>query len=171
MSNDTPAKARRARRSCIFRTEFCRKEVDPRVQEEWKARVGTPAPFGNLRSMWVREHCVRVAPADDLCPYPPSECALSFLAAVQTSLTARTNPRGYFRRVAKTMALDRLDRKPLSRDQEARPSHPGASDQGDREGSGLRRTDRRLIPIADVLGSLDPRSRQRPADDGQKGTE
>jgi hypothetical protein len=169
MSDDTPAKARRARRSCIFRTEFCRKEVDPRVQEEWKSRTGVGAPFGDLRSMWVREHCVRVAPADNLCPYPASDCAMSFLAAVQTSLTARTNPRGYFRRVAKTMALDRLDNKPLARDQAEGPRNAG--DLGLRyvEGSGVSGTKTRPVAVGDLLRSLDLGSRQGSADDGEAG--
>ena len=158
-----------ARRSCIFRTEFCRAQVDPRVQSQWRARTGKAAPFGDLRRTWVREHCVRVAPAQGLCPYREQDCALAFLSAVQTSLTARKNPMGYFRRVAKTLALDRLDSKPLSRDQEG-PSAPDRLADSDAEGSGLRGSKTRPVAIGDVLRTLDPGSRQRPAHDGETST-
>lgn len=132
--------------------------------------TGSAAPFGDLRSMWVREHCVRLAAADDLCPYPQEQCALSFLAAVQTSLTARTNPRGYFRRVAKTMALDRLEQKPLSRDQAHRPGDARPVDHGDGEGSGVYRPTTRPVPIGDLLRSLDLGPRQGPTPDGEAGS-
>ena len=169
MRDHTPVRKTPARRSCIFRTEFCRAQVDPRVQSQWRARTGKAAPFGDLRRTWVREHCVRVAPAEGLCPYPERDCALAFLAAVQTSLTAETNPMGYFRRVAKTLALERLDNKPLSRDQEG-PRDRDPVDQGDGSGQGLRSATTRLLAIGDVLGSLNLGSRQGPAHDGEEST-
>jgi hypothetical protein len=170
VSDHTPKRKVPARRSCIFRTEFCRAQVDPRVQEQWLARTGKKAPFGDLRRTWVREHCVRVAPDQGLCPYPERDCALAFLAAVQTSLTARTNPAGYFRRVSKTMALDRLDAKPLSRDQEG-PRAPDHVADGDAEGQWLRRATSRLVSIGDVLGTIDLGPRQGPTHDGKESTE
>jgi hypothetical protein len=109
---------RKTRFACVFRDPFVREQIDPRIQSEWKAMYGCGAPFGDLRRTWRKEHCAILNPyGSEGCSYGPKDCALAFLAAVQSSIGPNiTRPAGYFRRVAKSTALVRADNKPLSRD-------------------------------------------------------
>ena len=151
------------KRSCCFKDPFTREQVDPRVQALWESTYGKKAPFGNLRQMWVREHCRTVAPYDD-CPYDKQDCALSFLGAVEqvTGAAKREHPTGYFRSVARTLGYRRAEDKPL-----ARLGLTGTANEGALPGPGLRSTKTGPIAIGDVLKSLDLGPRERPAKDGQ----
>lgn len=114
----TTTTRRKKSRPCIFRTAFVREQVDPRVQVEWTAFTGHPAPFGDLRQTFKREHCSQVNPhADPQCAYREEECAMAFLGAVQSVLVPGVrNPAAMFRSVARRTGLERADNKPLARE-------------------------------------------------------
>jgi hypothetical protein len=172
---------------CIFHTAFIREQIDPRVKDLWPTEK---VPFGDLRRTWRLRHCATVNPYWDseMCPYLASNCALAFLAAVQsaTSVGVR-NPMGLFRTLARSDGLRRLEDKPLARDQargEEGPSltrvapgdpepRPGSNGDGrDHPEDHLRGARRRPVSAGDVLRSLNlgPHSGQlRP--DGPAGSE
>lgn len=103
--------------TCIF-VDGLSKEADDQVQREWKETRGEGAPFGSLRKSFREQHCATLNPyGSDQCPYPPTACVLAFLVSVQRSLSAE-DPRVYFRVVTKSLATQRADTKPLSRDSE-----------------------------------------------------
>ena len=171
---------------CIFHTTFLQKEVDPRVQALWPT---AKVPFGDLRRTWRLVHCSTVNPYGDseLCPYPASDCALAFLSVVQSATAASRNPMGFFRTLARSEGLRRLESKPLLRDQvrgEERPSSsthrpvglqqgPGSDDRGgvDEAEADLRRARRRPDAVGDVLRSLNLGPHQRPAPTGKASAE
>lgn len=157
---------------CVFSTEFVREQVDPRVKEAFAAH-GRKAPFGDLRQQWRRQHCQTLNPySSDFCPYPAEDCALAFLAAVERSAD-KASPVGYFRKIARSMALDRADHKPLERERGTTPrsGHASPLEIHPEEGQGLRGADRGPQSVGDLLRSLDLGPRQRQADDGKAGTE
>jgi hypothetical protein len=171
---------------CVFYTRFLQQEIDPRVAALWPSK---PVPFGDLRRTWRMKHCATVNPYWDseMCPYPASNCALAFLAAVQTAtLTGVRNPMGLFRALARSDGLRRLEDKPLMRDQvrgeegpgdaRAASGHPepgsAADDLGrDRSEDHLRGAHPRLVPAGEVLRSLNLGPHQGPGSDGSPGTE
>lgn len=108
---------RKTRYACVFQDPFVREQIDPRIQSEWKAMYGCGAPFGDLRRTWRKEHCATLNPYGSAgCAYESKDCALAFLAAVQSSIgPSISRPAGYFRKVAKSTALVRADNKPLAR--------------------------------------------------------
>lgn len=157
------------KRSCCFKEPFTREQVDPRVKAKWEAAYGKRAPFGNLRAMWVREHCQILAPYDDAdCPYDKVDCALSFLTAVEVvTEVKRVSPTGYFRSVARTLAFGRAEDKPLARQRDT-----GAGQQRDEAGPlGVRRAPRGPERLGDLLRSLDVGPREGRAPDGRQGPE
>jgi hypothetical protein len=165
---------------CVFSSKFLHDEVDPRIKKRWPK-----APFGNLRRIWREQHCMTLNPyGSATCPYAQQDCALSFLQTVEHSLAVGEKPVPYFVRAAKTSALERADHKPLTRTQG--PSHPGAEVTNLRKGyirhkdggiipvqiaDDLYRALTRPVPIRDLFGSFDFRSRQGSADDGEESTE
>ena len=188
-------------RSCCFREPIVREVIDPHVHDEWRRAFGVKAPFGNLRRIWKQRHCETLNPyGDEYCPYDKADCATAFLQAVQvTCAQAEKSPTGYFRSVAQTSALKRADEKPMARATFTANERPGQSKRGSRgagprhgrlpggaavagadesgaaavpvEPSSLRRTVTRPVAVGQVLGSLDLRPRERPADDGQASPE
>lgn len=131
--------------------------------------TGRTPPFGDLRQQWRKMHCAVLNPySSDTCPYSTEDCGLAFLAAVERSVD-KASPVGYFRSVARSMALDRADNKPLERERDTtpRPSYEGPVGLHPAEGQGLRGADRGPVRIGDLLGALDLGPRQRPADDGK----
>ena len=192
----TPRVKRSARQSCVFRSRFIREEIDPRVKVLWERTTGQSAPFGRLRMNFQREHCRAINPYGGECPYREEECGTAFLAAVQNSLLPWiTDPAAYFVKVARSSGIERADNKPLAR--EMHREQTGSGNTGDvRGGHGprfdgdlavvrssnairdirpeednLRRSHARPIAIGDLLGSIDPRPRQGPADDGKASPE
>lgn len=160
---------RRSNHPCVFSTAFVREQVDPRVKEAFAAS-GRKAPFGDLRRQWQREHCQTLNPyTSDTCPYPPEDCALAFLTAVEHAAD-KASPVGYFRKIARSMALDRSENKPLERDREytSRPRDERAVEVHPGEGQGLRGPESRPQSIGDLLRALDLGPRQGPADDGKE---
>lgn len=169
---------------CMFHTKFLRDQVDPRVDQLWPGKT----PFGDLRRTWRMRHCATVNPYWDseMCPYPASNCALAFLAAVQTAtMTGVRNPMGLFRTLSRSDGLRRLEDKPLARDQARGEEGPSLSrvaaggpeprPGSDAGGGGhtedhVRGARRGPVSIGDVLGSLNLGSRQGPASDGSQGT-
>lgn len=169
---------------CVFHTKFLQQEVDPRVDQLWPGKT----PFGDLRRTWRMRHCATVNPYWDseMCPYPASNCALAFLAAVQTAtFTGVRNPMGLFRTLARSDGLRRLEDKPLARDQargeegpsltrvapgdpEPRPGDDGAGGTPAPEDH-LRGARRRPVSAGEVLRSLNLGSHQGPAPDGGPG--
>lgn len=186
------AKPRVDRFPCVFRDAFVRETIDPQVSVQWKAKYDGPVPFGDLRRIWKYEHCRNLNPGGSfLCRFPREDCALAFLAAVQHALSpaVTSNPVGYYRRLAKSMAIDRADRRPLER--EVGPRNAPDAQRGDRSGPGrdrpihgpepvllardqgvsveepgVRRTNARPVPIGDVLGALNLGPRQELPKDG-----
>ena len=157
----------RTKHPCVFATAFVREQVDPRVKEAFAAG-GRKAPFGDLRQQWRKEHCRVLNPySSDSCPYKAEECAMAFLAAVEHSAD-KASPVGYFRKIARTMALDRADNKPLERDHGQGPGNARPVPVDPEERRELRGADRGPESIGDLLRALDSRSRQRPADDGEE---
>lgn len=163
---------KKTKHPCVFSTAFVREQVDPRVQEAFAAG-GRKAPFGDLRQQWRKQHCQTLNPyTSDTCPYPPEDCALAFLAAVEHAAD-KASPVGYFRKIARTMALDRADNKPLERDREPaqRPSPAAPPGVHPAEGQDVRGADRGFQSIGDLLRAFDAGPRQGPAHDGEEGTE
>lgn len=169
---------------CVFHTKFLREQIDPRVDDLWPGKT----PFGDLRRTWRLKHCATVNPYWDseMCPYPASNCALAFLAAVQTATFSNVrNPMGLFRTLARSDGLRRLEDKPLARDQargaegpsdprvaagdpEPRPADDGVRGPGSEDH--LRGARHRPVSAGDVLRSLNLGPRQVPAPDGPQGT-
>jgi hypothetical protein len=116
MSSTVPP--RKTRFACVFRDPFVREQIDPRIQALWKAEYGVGAPFGDLRRTWRKEHCATINPyGSEGCPYEAKDCAMAFLAAVQSSIGPNiTRPAGYFCKVARSTGIVRADNKPLTRD-------------------------------------------------------
>jgi hypothetical protein len=164
---------KKSTRSCCFKEQFTKEQVDPRVKQKWEDAYGRRAPFGNLRQMWVRQHCRIVAPYDD-CPYDKQDCALAFLTCVElVTEIHRTSPTGYFRAAARTLALKRADEKPLARSStvvQEGPRHPRDADGHLQARQGMRRDTHRPIAIGDVLGSFDFGPREDRGADGKEGT-
>ena len=174
---------KRSKYACVFGDQFVREQIDPRVQAIWKAEYGRGAPFGDLRRTWRKEHCASLNPYGSAgCAYESKDCALAFLAAVQSSIgPGITRPAGYFRRVARSTALVRADNKPLTRDRKlATDVLPKASPQekdarGQPWGPGYP-TDGTLRDAPGPMGDVDPLrgqdspwSRIRPVDDDRTG--
>ena len=117
---------------CVFRDEFVRTQVDPRIQALWKERRDEPAPFGALRSIWRTAHCETLNPyGSEDCLYEAQQCALAFYAVATNSIQS-DKPRNRFHALAKETAITRADTKPLARDRipndgSQRPSDPGAT--------------------------------------------
>jgi hypothetical protein len=97
---------------------------------------------------------------------------MAFLSAVQQSADKRS-PVGYFKKVAKTMALDRAENKPLARDAAPRPGRPTAPAPGPDAGRGMPSPFARPSPVGDVLRSLDfgPRPPAQRRDEREEGSE
>jgi hypothetical protein len=147
-----------------------REQVDPRVQSAFES-VGRKAPFGDLRQQWRKLHCATLNPySSERCPYAPEDCALAFLAAVERSIDKKS-PVGYFRAIAKSMAIDRADEKPLERDRAQGPRDAGPPGPDPTERPGLRGADRGPESIGALLRALDLGPRQGPADDGKASAE
>jgi len=99
---------------CVFHDKLT-KEVDDRIQTEWKQRHGTGAPFGSLRQSWQELHCTTVNPhGSDGCTYRTEDCILAYWAAAQTAMSRPgvNDRRVYFRGIAKRMGLVRAEDKP-----------------------------------------------------------
>jgi hypothetical protein len=185
-------KPRIDRYPCVFRDAFIRETIDPQVSLLWKERWPPPVPFGDLRRIWKYEHCRFLSPGGSgLCRFPREDCGLAFFTAVQHALapTVTTNPVGYYRRLARSMAIDRADRRPLER--EIGPRDGGSTGRGHREGPrgvgpldgpapvllardqgvsgeepGVHGPRTRPIRVGELLGSLDLGSHQGPPTNG-----
>jgi hypothetical protein len=180
----------RYRNNCVFKGAFVREQVDPRVQEEWKAATGKPAPFGDLRRTFRAGHCAAINPyGGSECPYREEECATAFLSCVRAALAPGIkNNAAYFRVVAQSSGARRADEKPLAREmhrEERAAQGPGdegslgASPQPGHAGyelgvgggaADLRGPFARPTGIREVLRSFNVRPREGPADDGKEGS-
>lgn len=172
---------------CVFRGEFVRTQVDPRVQRLWKERWSVGAPFGELRRLFRERHCRTLNPyGSESCPYPEHSCALAFYQAVEVSVDFSKNSLGYFRAVCLSGGAKRADEKPLARElggaggsrPDPRPT-PSVVKVGDgstvsrlesREEDAMRRRLSRPTRLGDLLGAdhdgaRDPRLRP----DGREG--
>lgn len=179
-----PKPVKKPRNVCVFRGALVRERADPKIAKRWLHKRGEPAPFGDLRRIFRREHCSQINPyGSELCPYRESQCVDAFLDDVLMSLArADKNPVGYFRRLTKTSGMKRAEEKPLSRhpqaailvSHEAPPpggsGQPGASDQDPQQGPGVSRPKTRFVTVGSVLRALDLGSRQEPAPDGETST-
>lgn len=129
---------------CVFKKGFVTDQVDPLVDEMWKASIGGKTPFGDLRNQWRRLHCRTLNPYGDSenCPYDEKDCARAFYAAVREVARAADRvgkldrPVGYFTKVARTYAARRADEAVGRRAQVAMmrrtfvpPSHEATPDQ------------------------------------------
>lgn len=172
---------------CVFRGSFIRDQIDPRINERWKQRWDRSAPFGNLRKLFRDSHCSIINPYDSsYCPYSERDCAIAFYqCAVKTVNEAHDlrSATGYFRSVARSFALHRVDNKPLARSRveaipkegsgNTRASRPGdqtghgdGPEDGDQDVMAVRRDVARPVHIGDLLRGIDARSRQGPTEDG-----
>jgi hypothetical protein len=151
--------------ACVFSTEFVRTQVDPRVLEAFEA-CGKRPKFGDLRQQWRRQHCAVLNPySSSTCPYAPEDCALAFLTACQRSAD-KASPVGYFRKIARSMALDRAENKPLERERE-RPGNARAAPIHPEAGSDVRSPQTGPTRIGALLGSLNLGPYPRPERDGR----
>jgi hypothetical protein len=181
---------------CIFHDGLT-KEVDDRIQLEWKQRHGASAPFGSMRQSWQQLHCATVNPhGSDGCTYRTEDCLLAYWAAAQTAMSRPgvDDRRVYFRGIAKRMGLVRAEDKPkehadgslerltraLAGDRgpgliEALGDEPGAARRHDvpevdvEEPGRLPRPVTRPTAIGDLLRTPDRGARPGPAEDGEEG--
>lgn len=165
---------RTSRFPCIVAGRFCREQVDPRIQRDWKAKYGIGAPFGALKKLFREVHCAELNPyASEDCPYKERDCAITMYAAVTHALSAPSSKAavGYFTKAAWRMAQDRADTKPLAREatDTQRPRDPDDEDLGPEPRWGVRRTSPRPVAVGEVLKAIDPRSREGPPHDGEEG--
>lgn len=152
---------------CVFKGEFIRAQVDPRIKEMWP-----DAPFGNLRRLWREKHCATLNPYDSAyCPYSEPTCAIAFLLAAQATVIAMPRNRSaYFRTVAHRSALSRAERKPLARESQEGPGDTAGGGGGVQTRWGLRRSDTQPIRVDQLLRSFATRPRQGPPTNGSEGT-
>jgi hypothetical protein len=173
----------------MFRGTYI-KDVDRKVAYEWAKCFLVGAPFSRLRLSWKEEHCkILNRYSSSECPYPERDCALSFLQCVMTTLSEADAKHavGYFRAVARRLALERLENKPLARE---RPGLTGTARSGPEAGprvrsevrsvpeidpassealSDLHRSRARPLSIGEVLGTLNFGTREGQPQDGEKG--
>ena len=166
---------------CVFAHPFVREQVDPRVKVAWEERYGGRAPYGNLRLSWREMHCQTLNPyGSDTCAYRPEQCAMAFLIGVERLAAvpniSEKSAIPYFRAIAHSMALERADDKPLSREKQSGTLvHDEAQGPGDtrdvrlsdEERQEVHRARSRPIAIGELLGGLDVRPRTQSADDGK----
>lgn len=181
-----------ARKWECFLSTTLPKAVDPEVNTLWKTTFGKRTPFGDLRNQWRRQHCRTLNPyGSDSCPYPLQDCAVSFLIAVDATCRAKpASPVGYFRAVAKSLAAQRADQKPVrpltdsvmrgniirtgvpdEEPQAQRSGDPGDTSEGTESRQGLRRPQAGPISIGEVLGQINLRPHQRESPPREEGTE
>lgn len=165
---------------CIFGTRFFRTEIQPQVQAEWRAKTGKEAPYGALQTIWRRQHCMILNHwGSDECPYDETECALAYLTAIRHAIEdSHRSPKGWFFAHAKIQAILRADHKPLARDRattlelrtDGQEGDSGAPTPSAHAGRGVSRTNTGPQRIGQLLGSLDVRPHQGPAEDGKEST-
>jgi hypothetical protein len=108
---------------CIFKTDFHKEQINPRLSELGKV------PFGDFTKSWRREHCARINPyGSEVCPYATEDCSISFLKVAEQAMRA-DNPGAYFRVAAMRTGIRRADLKPLARERYSRTD-------GQQEGAG-----------------------------------
>jgi hypothetical protein len=121
--SDKPrARYRRTSREwpCIFGLPIARERLDPALQKLWGSRRDDRPKWGDLRTIFRREHCRTVNPwGSETCPFKPEECALAFYQAVEQSLGAR-NPYGYLIPISRLSGARRADLGVERRAQRAR---------------------------------------------------
>lgn len=190
----TPRVPRYVNHPCMFRGELIR-EADRKIAYEWAKKFTRGAPFSRLRLSWKEQHCrILNRYSSKECPYPERDCVISFLSAVETAIwdcDEVSHAVGYFRAIIKTMALNRLENKPLARERPglagtpqlgsaAGPYEPVALADGERgDGTGgirgipeepnLRRSHARPLSIGEVLGTLNVGTRKTELPNGEEG--
>lgn len=147
----TPRRNRHASHPCVFRGEII-KDIDRHVQHHWAKRFLHGAPFSRLRLSWKEQHCSVVNPYRSVdCPYEERDCALAFWKCVEETIhdaTSASHAVGYFRVLAKRMAFDRVENKPLARE---RPGNATAPSAGAGAGSDMPGADSRFERLGDIL--------------------
>lgn len=172
----TPSR-KRTQIPCVFRGEYIREVVDPQLKQAWAPKR---APYGDLRKTWKSQYCLRVNPTGypEDCPFPEETCANRFLETALKTVDAR-EPGALFRRMSRYQGTEDADNRPLARERvpegryprmaKVRPSwlkFPGLD-----AGTANLVLDKSTGPssIAEVLRSIDPRTRKVPAEDGTEG--
>lgn len=107
-------------RECVFRgNEMLREDINPRLQEAWKAdgRKGY-FPFSGAQKVWRTEHCPQINPyGSEDCPYGRDECSIAYFAAMTKTIDSHPdNFIAFARTVARNLGMIRSDNKPLARD-------------------------------------------------------
>lgn len=98
---------------CVFADPFIKEQVNPRLYA-----ADPKTPFGAFQKAWRQQHCATINPyGSESCPYPPQECAMSYLMAAEEALLAKKSRIGLFRAIAKTWGIRRADEKPLAREE------------------------------------------------------
>lgn len=182
---------------CIFAGSHVREAVDPVVNELFKAYKVKPN-WGDMRRTWKLKHCAEVNPhGSEDCPFTEAECAAAFMDAVEETLRAKPKRFGaLFRYIANRTGGERADAAQRSRHRRrsagsdgqgpgaqvrqplrtVRDRPPGGREGGDRHVAGggeepVRGSDAGPTRIGSLFGTLDFGPREKPADDGEEGTE
>jgi len=147
----------------VFRGTYI-KDIDRHVQHHWAKRFIAGALFSRLRLSWKEQHCRTVNPYRSIdCPYEERDCALAFWKCVEETIHDATDAKhavGYFRVLAKRLALDRVENKPLARE---RSGNAAATPAGAGAGPDVPRADSRPERLGDILSraiDVGPRSGQ-----------
>ena len=94
---------------CIFKTPLATERLDPAVKKLWERNRSDRPKWGDLRTMFRKQHCKRVNPwGSETCPFEETACAMAFYTALEQSLDAR-NPYGYFMSVCRSTGAMRAD--------------------------------------------------------------
>jgi hypothetical protein len=150
---------------CVIASPLLRKDANDLLARLWHEDREAPGypPYSAFARLFRSEHCATLNPyGSESCPYLERDCVMAYLTACQRAIEPSVHaPVPFFRWVAKSLALERADNKPLTRDnprtvvreQEvaSRQGRPGRSRDvrdGDEPGSSVRRA------IPSSIGSL-----------------
>ena len=148
---------------CIFKHPLIHDEVNPRL-----GAINPKAPYGVFQRFWRKYHCPAINPyGSEDCPYRPEDCVIAYWKTATDALNqAKTSPIGLFKILATRRGYDRAENKPLARDRD----EAGARERGDPARSRLRGPASGPVRIGTLLGTLDPRTRERSEHEREEGS-